>query len=157
MAVATNNKRKAIRDKVKELLEASGSFTGFTINNNRMIGIPPEKLPAIIIFNGDELWTETPDQAGYQVDGNLLVRVISNAKLAPEILNTGEVFADDQLDAIGTLIEDVLTGPRFTLTGLTRIFRIADQTFGFSEDKETETLFFLTIKFFYKYQVAFPV
>lgn len=157
MAVSTNNKRKEIRDKVKELLVASAPLSGFTIQNNRMLGIPPEKLPAIIIFNGDELWTETVDRSGYQVDGNLLVRVVSKGKLPPEILGTGEKFADDELDEIGTLVENVLIGPRFFLGGVTDIFRIADQTFGFSEDKETESLFFLTIKFFYKYQVAFPV
>lgn len=154
---ATTNRRTEIRNEIKNQLVSSGKFAGYTIQKTRMLSMPNGLLPAIIIFGGKEIWDQNLDRSGYDVNGDILIRILLKAKLPPEELNTGELYADDELDATGKLIEETLIQNRFPLAGLCDVFKLSEAYFGFTDSNESDTLAYITYKFDYIYKVAFSI
>lgn len=99
------NKRKAIRQKIKELLTADNNFTGVTIFSSRQNPVVlNQQLPSITVFVSNEpVEPESMDERRY-------IRT-------PEILFEARVFAtdnvDDDLDDLMTKIENFMVTNSF--------------------------------------------
>jgi len=154
--MSVNNKRTEIRKELVTIISAE--LAGFTIDKNRVIGIPLEKIPAITIMGPDETWTEDPSRCGNRVAGQGVIRIIQIGKLPPN-LETGNPL-DDQLDSTAKKIENVLTGvgtikTPFTLNGLTLWFRLSGASYNFAND-DKETIGNLDMNFEYEYILSYP-
>lgn len=144
-----NNQRSEIRNEVLNLL--TPVLKGFTISVSRIIGIPKEKLPAAIIFSGNETWEADLSRCGYKAKGTIIVRLIILGKLPPEEIVGAPL--DDKLDDSARLVESVLTGKRYILNG-TLWFNLVNNNYGFSED-DSETIGNLDMIFEYEYILSY--
>lgn len=94
------HERKNIRDTVITILDGAVTEVGANVMRSRLIPVPDEKLPAILV--------STPSDSGEGFQGNHIPQFKQDTVIAIDVLTKTKVDYDDELDSIAEQIETLL-------------------------------------------------